>query len=554
VLGNQFNQAFTFETNEEEATMSGKKVGVLLLIGTAVLLAATQVSAQGGEESWMRDYTRLRIMEKNLKSIAASKSTIESGDLERSLTPRAGDEQIAGTSDNPMRDYVRLRIMEKNLKSIAASKSTIESGDLERSLTPRIVGGQNAGTADNPFQVALLDRNIQNTQNAQFCGGTLIRENVIVTAAHCSDFVTAAGVQVLTGTRRLDGTGIRRNVTRVTIHPQWNAGTFDSDVAVWEMATNATGIPVASLATDDGNVGNNLLATGWGALTQGGSSPIDLQRVQLPLVDRANCNDANSYNGQITGNMMCAGRDSGGIDTCQGDSGGPLSRGPNNSLLTGITSWGFGCAQPDLFGVYTRVSQPEIRDFILDQTQMEHNLVGYVLCASENQSCSFSGTKNVAYGANGKFNYKTATNGIACNNTTFGDPIVGVVKACYIGPESYSHCATENGRCNFSGTKNVAYGANGKFSYKTATNGIACNNTTFGDPIVGVVKACYIGPKGYNHCAAENGRCSFSGTKKVAYGANGKFSYKTATNGIACNNTTFGDPIVGVVKACYIRP
>ena len=61
-------------------------------------------------------------------------------------------------------------------------------------------------------------------------------------------------------------------------------------------------------------------------------------------------------------------------------------------------------------------------------------LVGYALCASENQSCSFSGTKNVAYGANGKFNYKTATNGIACNNATFGDPIVGVVKACYVRP------------------------------------------------------------------------------------------------------------------------
>jgi trypsin len=170
---------------------------------------------------------------------------------------------------------------------------------------------------------------------------------------------------VLTGTRRLDGSGVRRDVTRITIHSSWNANTFDNDVAVWELASNATGIPVSSLATDEGTLGENLLATGWGALTEGGNSPIDLHRVQLPLVDRANCNDANSYNGQITDRMICAGRDAGGIDTCQGDSGGPLTRGTNNLVLTGITSWGTGCARANLFGVYTRVSQQGIRDFIL---------------------------------------------------------------------------------------------------------------------------------------------------------------------------------------------
>ena len=116
----------------------------------------------------------------------------------------------------------------------------------------------------------------------------------------------------------------------------------------------------------DGPVGANLLATGWGAISQGGAGSINLRRVLLPLIDRGNCNDANSYNGQITSNMLCAGRDSGGIDTCQGDSGGPLTRGIGNSTLTGITSWGIGCAQPNLFGVYTRVSSPSIRNFIVN--------------------------------------------------------------------------------------------------------------------------------------------------------------------------------------------
>src|SRR6516164_2163502 len=183
---------------------------------------------------------------------------------------------------------------------------------------------------------------------------------------------------------------------------------------------------------------------------------------------------------------------------------------------------------------------------------------GYAFCAAENGTCSFTGTENVAYGANGNFVFQTATNGIACNNATFGgDPIFGTAKACYIGPEGYAFCAAaENGTCSFSGTKDVAYGANGKFVFQTATNGIACNQGAFSsDPIVGTAKACYIGPEGYAFCAAaENGTCSFNGTKDVAYGANGKFVFQTATNGIAGNQGAFsGDPIFGVVKACYLK-
>ena len=190
---------------------------------------------------------------------------------------------------------------------------------------------------------------------------------MVVTAAHCSDFVTAGQVQVLTGTRNLDGSGVRRNVTRIAIHPNWNPGTFDSDVAVWQLSSSATGIPLATLATTDGAVGANLLVTGWGALTEGGSFPINLRKVSVPLFDRTDCNDANSYSGDITARMLCAGRTSGGIDSCQGDSGGPLTRGTGNTILTGIVSWGIGCARRNLPGIYTRVSNTSIRNFIVTQ-------------------------------------------------------------------------------------------------------------------------------------------------------------------------------------------
>jgi hypothetical protein len=51
-------------------------------------------------------------------------------------------------------------------------------------------------------------------------------------------------------------------------------------------------------------------------------------------------------------------------------------------------------------------------------------------------------------------------------------------------------------------------------------------------------------------CASENGSCTFSGTRQVRYGANGIYAYRSSTDGIACDNTTFGDPLYGVVKAC----
>lgn len=187
----------------------------------------------------------------------------------------------------------------------------------------------------------------------------------------------------------------------------------------------------------------------------------------------------------------------------------------------------------------------------------------WTLCALEDATCRFSGTMTVAFGANGSFHYATANNGTACTDAIFGDPLYGTHKACYTeaAPPTthvWAHCAAENATCSFQGKMTVAFGANGSYKYATQTNGSACTDAIFGDPAYGTVKSCYLispptSAATWNTCAAENSTCSFTGTREVAYGADGKYFYGSFTNGTACTNTIFGDPASGTAKTCYYQ-
>ena len=115
----------------------------------------------------------------------------------------------------------------------------------------------------------------------------------------------------------------------------------------------------------------------------------------------------------------------------------------------------------------------------------------------------------------------------------------------------WTFCAWEGATCTFSGTQEVRYGANGSYFYRTVSNGTACTNNVFGDPTVGIVKNCAV-RSDWTLCAAEGGFCAFAGTQQVRYGANGVYSYRTLSGGTACTNSVFGDPIVGTAKQCHI--
>ena len=131
---------------------------------------------------------------------------------------------------------------------------------------------------------------------------------------------------------------------------------------------------------------------------------------------------------------------------------------------------------------------------------------------------------------------------------------------------SWTLCAQENGTCNFSGTRNVKYGTTTAYVTRALTGPAACDNATFGDPAVGQWKSCWYGStttstttttpttttSTWTECAQENGTCTFSGTHNVRYGTATSYVTKTFTSSAACNNTAFGDPAVGQWKTCSV--
>lgn len=129
----------------------------------------------------------------------------------------------------------------------------------------------------------------------------------------------------------------------------------------------------------------------------------------------------------------------------------------------------------------------------------EAQTTSWATCAQEGQLCSFTGTRNVRYGANGTWvtrQVSASNGGVQCTNNVFGDPTPGYVKSCQlesVPTTSWTFCANENALCAFSGTRRVRYGADTRWATRdvAATNGgVSCSNGIFGDPAPGTVKRC----------------------------------------------------------------
>lgn len=224
-------------------------------------------------------------------------------------------------------------------------------------LNTKIVGGENSSPGSWPWQASL------NTNGYVFCGGSLITNQWVLTAAHCLTQIPP-NLEVLLGRYTQSSpnpTEVSRRIDEVICHPLYDSWTNDNDLCLLKLSApvNFTqNISPICLASEGSTfyTETNIWVTGWGNVLGDGSVslPDILQEVKLPIVGNNECKC--TYR-RLTDNMLCAGTSAGGKDSCQGDSGGPLVIKEGNTWVQGgVVSFGRGCGLPGVPGVYARVS------------------------------------------------------------------------------------------------------------------------------------------------------------------------------------------------------
>jgi secreted trypsin-like serine protease len=240
---------------------------------------------------------------------------------------------------------------------------------------PKIVGGVDTEINAFPFMVAIGEATAREFN--QFCGGTLLTDSFVLTAAHCSVdedgnpekpvIEPGRNLAVFVGSDTLSEIERVVPVSRVIIHPKYEDTPKGYDIALWELAKP---LPLEDIHTlemltpelEELTADNTLATvTGWGDLFFGGPSPDRLQVVHTPIINSQQCLDIYKDITEIENfeTQICSGVPEGGVDPCQGDSGGPLLvRSEDNTkwFSAGLTSYGVGCAFPNFPTVYARTS------------------------------------------------------------------------------------------------------------------------------------------------------------------------------------------------------
>uniref|UniRef100_A0A3Q0S050 Peptidase S1 domain-containing protein n=1 Tax=Amphilophus citrinellus TaxID=61819 RepID=A0A3Q0S050_AMPCI len=223
----------------------------------------------------------------------------------------------------------------------------------------RIVGGQDATPGSWPWQVALF------TFGSSSCGGSLITNQWVLTAAHCSSFLDLLFTKVHLGHHNqlgLNPNAVTQTIEKIVCHPAHNPFTSENDICLLKLSApvNFTDyIQPICLASGNSTFynGTSSWVTGFGDTTDGGSPSNVLQEVNVPIVGNRECKCYYKDVTDVKENMICAGLKAGGKDSCQGDSGGPLMIKKDSIWIqSGVVSFGDGCALPMRPGVYTRVS------------------------------------------------------------------------------------------------------------------------------------------------------------------------------------------------------
>ncbi|KAL2751137.1 transmembrane protease serine 9-like [Vespula maculifrons] len=238
-----------------------------------------------------------------------------------------------------------------------------------RNEESRIVGGQTTRMNELPWMAKL------SYLNKFYCGGSLINDRYVLTAAHCVKGFMWFMIKVTFGEhdRCIDKGLETRYVVRV-LTGDFSFLNFDNDIALLRLNDRvpfSDTIRPICLPTIKENeyIGSKAIAAGWGTLKEEGKPSCLLQEVEVPVMSLQDCRNTSYSPRMISDNMLCAGYPDGMKDSCQGDSGGPLitEREDKRYEIIGIVSWGNGCARPGYPGVYTRITN--YLDWILSNSK-----------------------------------------------------------------------------------------------------------------------------------------------------------------------------------------